>query len=288
VPQTTADWIVRREALMAQLKDKCFRNWPADAEPLDVRVLDEHESQGLRLQVLDFTSEENLRFPVYIVRGAKHAKPSLVVLTPVDTAGWTKWLAEMAPGFATHLPGGDKVEPDRAAFESTAKVLDKNDWAFAVLPPRGEGPNQWDPDPKKDTHLRRRFILLGRTADDGQVWDTRRALQALRARDGYKAARPWLQGTGRMAGIALYAGLFEPAVERFDLHQPPASHRDGPTFLNVLRVLDMPQAVALAFPRKVMLYDAPPPAWTWAEAVAKLHDTAKPPLQFRPAAPRGE
>jgi dienelactone hydrolase len=288
VPQTTADWIVRREALMAQLKDKCFRNWPADAGPLDVRVLDEHESQGLRLQVLDFTSEENLRFPVYIVRGAKHAKPSLVVLTPVDTAGWTKWLAEMAPGFAAHLPGGEKVEPDRAAFESTAKMLDKNDWAFAVLPPRGEGPNRWDPDAKKDTHLRRRFVLLGRTADDGQVWDTRRALQALRTRDEYKAARPWLQGTGRMAGVALYAGLFEPAVERFDLHAPPASHRDGPTFLNVLRVLDMPQAVALAFPRKVMLCDAPPAAWAWAEAVAKLHDTAKPPLQFRPAAPRGE
>jgi hypothetical protein len=84
-----------------------------------------------------------------------------------------------------------------------------------------------------------------------------------------------------MAGVALYAGLFEPAVERFDLHKLPASHRDGPTFLNVLRVLDLPQAVALAFPRKVILYDVEPSAWTWPETVAKQLYADKAPLQFR-------
>jgi hypothetical protein len=124
-------------------------------------------------------------------------------------------------------------------------------------------------------------MLLGRTMDDGQVWDTRRALAALQTRDDLKGARQWLQGEGRMAGVALYAGLFEPAVQRFDLHKLPASHRDGPTLLNVLRVLDMPQAAALAFPRTVILYDADPSAWAWAEGVAKLYDGAKPPLQFR-------
>src|SRR5205823_3075889 len=163
-------------------------------------------------------------------------------------------LAEMAPAFTGQLPGGAAVEADRTAFEATAKLLDRQDWAFAVIPPRGEGPDRWDPDDRKDTHIRRRFVLVGRTMDDGQVWDVRRGLQALRSREDRRTARPWLQGTGRMAGVALYAGLFEPAVERFDLHQPPSSHRDGPTFLNVLRVLEMPQALALAFPRKVMLY----------------------------------
>jgi hypothetical protein len=55
-------------------------------------------------------------------------------------------------------------------------------------------------------------------------------------------------------------------VARLDLWHPPASHRQGPTFLNVRRVLDMPQAVALAFPRKVRLYvkdDAEAGAWEW-------------------------
>ena len=51
--------------------------------------------------------------------------------------------------------------------------------------------------------------------------------------------------------MALYAGLFEPQVQRFVLRDLPASHRRGPILLNVLRVLDAPQAVALAFPRRV-------------------------------------
>ena len=66
--------------------------------------------------------------------------------------------------------------------------------------------------------------------------------------------------------IALYAAVFEPEVARVDLWHPPASHRDGPTFLNVRRFLDTPQAVALAFPRAVRLYvkdDAEAKAWEW-------------------------
>ena len=76
----------------------------------------------------------------------------------------------------------------------------------------------------------------------------------------------WLQGKGEAAGLVLYAALFEPDVARLDLWHPPASHRDGPVFLNVLRVLDVPQAVALAFPRQVKLYvtdDAEAKAWEW-------------------------
>ena len=61
--------------------------------------------------------------------------------------------------------------------------------------------------------------------------------------------------------------LFAPDVVRLDLWHPPATHRQGPTFLNVLRVLDMPQALALALPRQVKLYvkdDAEAKAWDWA------------------------
>ena len=76
----------------------------------------------------------------------------------------------------------------------------------------------------------------------------------------------------------LYAGLFEPDVVRFDLWNPPASHRQGPTFLNVWRILDMPQAVALAYPRAVRIYvksDAEAKAWDWPmrlqEAMGEKH-----------------
>jgi hypothetical protein len=76
----------------------------------------------------------------------------------------------------------------------------------------------------------------------------------------------WLQGKGDMAGVALYAALFEPEVARLDLFHLPASHRQGPTFLNVRRILDTPQAVALAFPREVRLHvknEEQARAWEW-------------------------
>jgi hypothetical protein len=69
-----------------------------------------------------------------------------------------------------------------------------------------------------------------------------------------------------MAGVALYAALFEPGVAKLELVDPPASHKQGPTFLGVLRVLDVPQAVALAFPRSVVLHvkdEGSARAWGW-------------------------
>jgi hypothetical protein len=69
-----------------------------------------------------------------------------------------------------------------------------------------------------------------------------------------------------MAGLALYAAVFEPAITRLELWHPPASHRDGPTFLNVRRIIDMPQTIALAFPRSMRLYlrdDTEATAWSW-------------------------
>ena len=75
-----------------------------------------------------------------------------------------------------------------------------------------------------------------------------------------------------MAGVALYAALFEPDVTRLDLYDLPASHRQGPIFLNVRRYFDMPQAVALAFPREVRLHvqDAEQAgAWGWPRQLQK-------------------
>src|SRR5439155_16990750 len=133
-------------------------------------------------------------------------------------------------------------------------------WALATIAPRGSGPTRWAPHPGErgrsegaDIQIRRRFALIGQTLDGQRVWDVRRAVAALRVAPNLKDVPLWLQGKGDMAGIALYAGLFEPGVARLDLWQPPASHQQGPTFLNVRRILDMPQAPALAFPRPIRL-----------------------------------
>jgi hypothetical protein len=54
--------------------------------------------------------------------------------------------------------------------------------------------------------------------------------------------------------VAAYAALFEPRLAEIVAVDPPASHRDGPIFLNVLRVLDVPDALGMLAPRPLTLY----------------------------------
>ncbi|HCO95250.1 MAG TPA: hypothetical protein DIU00_15090, partial [Phycisphaerales bacterium] len=80
-------------------------------------------------------------------------------------------------------------------------------------------------------------------------------IQALRRVDWLDDAPVALTAQHRMAGIVLYASLFEPDIDRIDLRHLPDSHHDGPIFLNVLRYMDLPQAVTMAAERsRVRLY----------------------------------
>jgi hypothetical protein len=128
-----------------------------------------------------------------------------------------------------------------------------------MIVPRGFGPTHWTDtvviDGKTmDFQLRRRYALLGQTLDGQRVWDVRRGVQVLNADPDYKDVPLWMVGKNDMAGIALYAAIFEPSIQRLDLWNLSPSHRIRPTFLEVLRVLDIPQALALLYPRKVKLY----------------------------------
>jgi len=137
--------------------------------------------------------------------------------------------------------------------------------------PRGIGPTIWSTDKRKLKEIRRRFMLLGQTLDGMRTLDVRRAIQAVRSRsiESLRDVPVWLEGHGHMAGIALYASLFEPDIAGLDLSNLPLSHHDGPIYLNVLRYLDMPCAVAMAAERsQVNLYQNDDAGWQFPKAVA--------------------
>lgn len=287
VPANRSDWETLRQELLARLRERSTAGWPESPAPVELKRIASSEKNGVRLEHFEFLSEENLRIPAYVIQGTKHAKPSLLVVRVVDEEGWKRWQAILSP-FAEIVGVPTPAATDEKEFTSNAQMMDRFDWAFAIVPPRGVGPTAWNAEKKADTQIRRRFPLLGRTLDDGRIWDIRRAIQSLSTWETYQNARLWLEGEDAGAGIALYAGIFEPKVERMDLHRLPASHRDGPILLNVLRVYDMPQALALTLPRKAVLYDVNPDDWKWSDAVAKLYDAAKPPIQFRQMPKRNE
>lgn len=113
-------------------------------------------------------------------------------------------------------------------------------------------------------------MLLGQTLDGMRVWDVRAGIRALRLIKDAQETPVWLQSQGVMSGISLYAALFEGAsVERLDLYDLPASHRTGPTFLNVLRFTDVPLTVAHVLPNsRVVLYETQPDVWKLPQEVA--------------------
>jgi hypothetical protein len=267
-PEKTREWWKgKSEELKKELLAKCFHGWPQKAPPLGVKPAGEVKSDGLRLRAFDFTSEEDVNLRLWLLTAEKTEKPTLVVLTAVDETGWSEWTGELGPAFQEILQLAVAPKGDGTKFAQKRKVLEANKWAFATIAPRGVGPTRYaEASQPADTHVKRRFALLGQTLDGQRVWDVRRGLAVLRGVDDLKGAQLWLQGKGDMAGVVLYAGVFEPDVARLDLWRLPPSHRQGPTLLNVRRVLDTPQALGLMLPRKVILYEkdeAAAKAWAW-------------------------
>jgi hypothetical protein len=123
-------------------------------------------------------------------------------------------------------------------------------------------------------YVLRALALLGRTADEGRVWDVAAAARRLRGTPK-KGAQPFLVGGGGQAGIiAAYAALFEPTIDEVLVIDPPKSHKDGPYFLGVLRVLDIPEALGLLAPRSLTLINAKDPAFDRTAEIYKLAGAA--------------
>ena len=114
----------------------------------------------------------------------------------------------------------------------------------AYFSPRGLAADTWTGDAKKQVQIRRRFMLLGQTLDSMRVWDIRQAIRAVRAK--YPSAELRVEGRGTQAVNLLYASLFESGIAGMVLHDLPTSHQQGPDYLNVLRVMDIPVALKIA------------------------------------------
>jgi hypothetical protein len=262
-------WAGRSAELRQALRDKVFRNWPGQPPPLALRTVSDVRNHGLRLRSFVFTSEEGIDLRLWLLTAEKVEKPNLLVLTAFGEAEFREWVDQMAGVFKEPLKLPNDVDFDAARFEPMRRALTLHGWAFAAVTPRGIGPTRWaEPGSAEDANICRRFVLIGQTLDGQRVWDVRRALAALREVQELNDVPRSLHGQGDMTGIALYAGLFEPEVKRFDLVDLPASHRQGPIFLNVRRYLDLPQAVGLAFPAEVRLSlkgEAAASAYHWTE-----------------------
>ena len=271
VPETQEEWERQRDEWMAALKEKCFRGWPEEAGPLNVEKVFSVESNGLLLEAFEFDSQELIRLRLYVWRKLgfkRYTRMSFSIGSNVSDAE----LCALQENFPE--PFADMGLP---APSLNVRVIDDGPGPISVVfLPRGLGRNQWDMDPRKQVQIRRRFMLLGQTLAGMQVWDVRRALQAVHTLDVCRDAAISFDAKGEMAVLAIYASLFEPPLAVLNLENISETHGHSVDFLNVLRFLDVPQATVMAAERtKVCISQDANLDWPFAGAVAKRLEWAR-------------
>jgi pimeloyl-ACP methyl ester carboxylesterase len=135
------------------------------------------------------------------------------------------------------------------------KSLVSDDDAVVVCQPRGYGATKWT---RKNppNYVERAHALLGTTVDMGRVRDAIAAARWMKKK-GDRGEGIHLIGKEAGAVLAAYAAIFEPEdIASVELIDPPTTHEDAdaPQFLSVLRIVDVPAALALIAPRPVTLH----------------------------------
>ncbi len=264
VPQDKQEWQRLNATFMRKLKSIVFRGWPSFdvAKDAELEVFKQQSPSlpvdfalPLAFEEFQFTSQDHVRLPFYLLRAKSTMLDDLTQLEIVvlNEPGWKQ--------FDKHLM-------------STSKELlqsgSKSERAVVFFPPRGVGPTAWGGNKTKRTHVRRRFALLGQTLTGMQIWDTIRAVAAVRSVSSLSDAKLHLKGDDNVALIALYASLYIPDVSHVTLSNLPSSHHNGPDLLNVLKVLDVPQVVGMAAEKtSVTLIQTEGKYWEWPEMLAK-------------------
>lgn len=273
LPADQAEWESQRDQWKELLLSKSFAGWPTEPGALDVKQIFDVERDGMRLTACDFTSQPHVTLRLYVLRPVDLEKPDLLALGVLGKESWPSWLAAIRVSFPEQFTTESPIDNKPTHSAALPSMFSRSTMAIAFVIPRGIGPTSWSQDPKKQTHNPRRFMLLGQTLEAMRVWDVRRAVQALRSIETFRLTPMVIQAQRDMAGVALYATVFEPDITRLELTMLPSSHRQGPDFLNVLKYLDIPQAVAMAAERsQVVIHHDVQTGWDFPRAVAsKLH-----------------
>jgi hypothetical protein len=186
----------------------------------------------------------------------------------LDEDGWKEFLACYRAAFADELREEPVSEINPSAWQKTRESLQSSGDPVVYFAPRGIGPTAWDASEKKQVQHQRRFYLLGQTLDGMRAWDVVRAIRAIRSLAPEVSVA--VEAEGATGGVCLYAALFEEHIGTLRLQDLPKTHRDGPYLLNVQRILDLPQTVAMvAGHARVTLVQPDDSGWDYPREVAK-------------------
>ncbi|MEY2410913.1 MAG: hypothetical protein QOF48_3583 [Verrucomicrobiota bacterium] len=245
IPESRDQFARWRGAKMAELRRIVFPALPGGKSGGGIKLTGRQPQSGI--ERLD--SGDVLRWKFFpSERTGSRSTQWLVVLDE-------KELPDTKPAWLEKLSGGDSV--------------------FQIASRAGISAALQEPPP---FYVHRALPLLGATIDTLRVGDV------LKMADAFIARHPGggpikITGRGAAGVIAAYAALFEPRLSEVVVVDPPTSHRTGPIFLNVLRVVDVPQALGLLAPRPLTILTAQSEAFGDTSAIYRV---AGGEIQLRP------
>jgi len=247
-------WRAHQEAAISRLRDLTFRHIPQDCtpRPVDCRQ-DGGEKSGTHFSTDVFDTADGLTLRI------KSARPRDAAW-PIPTVAYA-----IQPDARSTFAGGGPSRPGIASAFACSGVEVRNTGVTSV------GPGYlWT--------LRRVYPLLGQTLPERQVYDLLAGVALLRRDDA--TGQIALYGQGYTAPLAVYAALLDPNVSELILADPPESHEDPatPEFLGILRIGDLPENLALFYPRPITFVGSVPPAYEWTRQVYEKLGAAE---QFR-------
>lgn len=238
VPTPARDRQARINAVVGTLRTEVFRYFPekkAEFAPIwgEVKTINGHRSKKV-----SFNSFEDLRVRgVFSLPGSASSGSRLPAVLVIDhRRGMPRW-----------------------GNEQTLEANQWGDWATLVVETLDRGTRALeqnlrsfnDDDPLH--HMKRQAMVAGTTIESMQLYEVLRSLEFLRSLPEVDPSRIIIVGKGETGIHGLYAALLDGNVQRVAISSPTASHRQGPTYLGILRYTDIPEVIGL-LGNKVRLY----------------------------------
>ena len=239
-PRTHAEYLTWSKTLTERLEATVFREWP---DQVAAAVIRDQRPDG---QLVLGTDDEIL------VLARRHEAPQKLPRSPEQRE--RLWLVILNP---------DEPEATLPAWVSKTALAGQS---TVTISPRGCGTSLAWTQANPPNYVERAHALVGRTVDAGRVYDIQSVARWLHEAEGNELTIG-VAGRGAAGVLGAYAALFESSISEVLLVEPPTSHREGPTLLNVLRVLDIPDTLGLLAPRHVTLFNADEAAFRRTEQI---------------------
>jgi len=215
------EWERKRAGIMKSLKEVVFRNMPAVVKSVK-KLEGEHGSYAVETEPGILVGMIS-----YIPKSMGSRQPAIL------------YIASEGDTEASGIWNFMKAYPFKGYAASRHMVY-----------PRGTGTRAWTTTQKRK--YLRTAMLLGRTPDEMRLYDVLCAVERVASHPSFDGKQLTVVGKGAAGILGAYAALLDERITRVILHSPPASHKEAPIFLNVLRYTDVPQALAMLAPRELV------------------------------------